>query len=236
MQELIHSGGHSISSINPSEEPSNPTVWQKVPEFHHAAAHKMFHYWSKLNVKLPEDVVPLRYLKQVDDADKPAFEVEILLAAEIPLSTVTAGIQSMFQHIERLPFVLRHLLTFGGLSREVCQDIFRGYQPTSPSLDPALVFRNQTAEELLLQTVVLKHLSAAMADSRLSAKADLSFQHALQQLWKIQTQQTPQALPFRFLLVVILLYLYGRPFAALSMLQNMESLVHNTVPNINDNL
>jgi hypothetical protein len=199
MQELIYSGGHNLSSIRPPEEPSSLAVWPKMPEFHHAAAHKMFHYWSKLNVKLPEDVMPLTFLKQVDDAEKPPFEVEILLAAEIPLSTVTAGIESMFQHIERLPFVLRHLLTFGGLSREVCQDIFRGYQPNSPSLDPALVFRSQTAEELLLQTVVLKHLSAAMADPKWSAKADLSFQHALQQLWKIQTQQTPQALPFRFL-------------------------------------
>lgn len=215
------------------------TSWPKVPEFHHAAAHKMFHYWSKLRINLTiPNVEPLTFLKQVDDADNLLFasNFESTVPAEIAISVVIRGIESLFENLDRLPFVLRHLLTYGQLSNELCLDIFKHYLIASPGYDIALQFKDQTAEELLLQTVALKHLASVTSDPSLSQKADLCFRYALERMWIMQAQQNAQALPFKFLFVIILLYLYGRPFHALGLLQCLESLIHNASPKAQEDL
>ncbi|KIW64919.1 hypothetical protein, variant [Phialophora macrospora] len=229
-----------LDSAAPTPAPENSVIksWPKFPSFHHAAAHKMFHYWSQLRVNLKLNLAPLNFLRQLDDNDKTLFtpDVDIRVPPEIPLSIVIGGIESMFRNIHRLPFVLRHLFTYGGLTDEACLDLFRRYLENSPGHDLALVFNTQSAEELLLQTVALKHLAAANADHNLSQKADLSFRHVLQHTLAMQVQQSPQALPFKFLFVIILLYLYGRPFHALGLLQSFESLIHNASPNAQEDL
>jgi hypothetical protein len=202
----------------------------------------MFHYWSKLRINLTSPVEPLNFLRQVDDTDKALFTdpVQSQTAAEIPASTIVKGIESMFDNILRLPFVLRHLLTYGGLTIDACLGVLRPSLESSPGTDVTLVFSTQSAEELLLQTVALKHLAVEvaaaqagdMAPLELGQKADLCFQYALRQVLDMQAQQNLRALPFKFLFVIILLYVYGRPFHALGLLQGFESLIHNASPGL----
>ncbi|ETI26529.1 hypothetical protein G647_03306 [Cladophialophora carrionii CBS 160.54] len=198
----------------------------------------MFHYWSQLRVNLKLNLAPLTFLRQVDDSDNALFapDVSMHVSPEIPMSVVVRGIESMFENLHRLPFVLRHLFTQGGLTSEACLAVFRRYLGTSPGHDLTLAFNTQCAEELLLQTVALKHLAGIRADYNLNQKADLSFRHVLQHTLAMQAQQSPQALPFKFLFVIILLYLYGRPFHALGLLQGFEPLIHNASPNSQEDL
>ncbi len=229
MQALDQGRLESRSAVSPANEAPVIKAWPKIPEFHHAAAHKMLHYWSKLRINLTvPDLEPLKFLRQVDDADKGLFaqDLESNVPAEIPLSIVIRGIELIFENISQLPFVLRHLFTYAGLSHEVCLDIFKRYLHTS-SRDSTIIFNTQSIEELLLQTISLKHLAILRKDPVLSQKADLCFRLALRQVLDMQTQQAPQALPFKFLFVIILLYVYGRPFHSLGLLQSFESLIHN---------
>jgi hypothetical protein len=240
MQALDNGPPESISTDTPAHHETSVTKnWHKVPEFHHAAAHKMFHYWSKLRVNLTiPNLEPLKFLQDVDAADKALFQqdFESHITAEIPISLVIQGIESMFENIMRLPFVLRHLFTYGGLTNETCLDYFRRYLDTSPGLDFSLSFKSQNAEELLLETVALKHLAGVRADHSLSQKADLCFRYALQHFLDMQAQQSPQTLPFKFLVVIILFYVYGRPFHALGLLQGFESLIHNCSQKVQEDL
>ena len=234
MQSIDQGRRDSASVTSSAQDDSVVKSWPKVPEFHHAAAHKMFHYWSQLRINLtPPELEPLKFLRQVDETDKALFapDLESHIAAEIPISVVIKGIESMFEHLSRLPFVLRHLFTYGGLSNEACLDLFRRYLGPKPAPDFLLMFKTQSAEELLLQTIALKHLAAARPDQNLGQKADLCFRHALRQTLEMQSHQGQQVLPFKFLFVIVLLYVYGRPFHALGLLQSFESLIHNASPN-----
>jgi hypothetical protein len=227
----------TISSGTPAQEHSVISPWPKIPEFHHAAAHKMFHYWSKLRINIsPQDLEPLQFFKQVDEAD--TFLVGSKFESSIPgtihLTELMRAIDHLFEEIMHLPFILRHLLTYGGLSRALCIEVFKRHGPVSPGQTVILDFLDQSAEELLLQTVALKHLAAKESSTILSQKADLSFRYALERMWMMQSQQSPQALPFKFLFVIIMLYIYGRPFHALGILQSLESLIHNSSPNSQD--
>lgn len=215
--------------------PDKPVVmvWPKIPDFHHAAAHKMFHYWSKLRVNLTiPNLEPLKFLQQVDEADTTLFgqDHDNNIPAEAPISLVIQGIESIFENIGRLPFLLRHLFTYAGLSNEVCLEVFRRHAGLSPGVDAMLAFNAQNVEELLLQTLALKHLAALRRDYGLSQRADVCFRYALQQMWSLQAQQSPQALRFKFLFVICLIYLYGRPFHALGLLQSLESSIQNLSP------
>ena len=220
------------SAGTPAQEHSVITSWPKIPEFHHAAAHKMFHYWSKLRIHIsPRDLEPLQFFKQVDDADTflVGSKFDSTVPGQILLTEITYAIDHLFDDIMHLPFILRHLLTFGGLSHESCIDVFKRSRPILPGHE-TFHFKDQTAEELLLQTVALKHVAAKQNNLTLSQTADLSFRYALERMWMMQSQQSPQALPFKFLFVIIMLYLYGRPFHALGILQSLESLIHNSSP------
>ncbi|KAK5058967.1 hypothetical protein LTR84_011231 [Exophiala bonariae] len=229
----------TISSSTPSRDNTlgSPqavvTPWPKVPEFHHAAAHKMFHYWSKLRINIsPPELEPLHFFKQVDDADTflVGSKFESHISGTIYYAELMRAIDLLFEEIMHLPFILRHLLTSGGLSRNMCIDVFGAHAPAKPDPTVTLDFVDQSAEELLIQTVALKHLAAKESSVVLSQKADLAFRYALERMWMMQSQQSPQALPFKFLFVIIMLYLYGRPFHALGILQSLESLIHNTSP------
>src|SRR4051794_2396968 len=96
------------ATTTPAPEHSAIKSWPKVPGFHHAAAHKMFHYWSQLRLNLKLNLAPLNFLRQLDDNDKALFapDADIRVPPEIPLSVVIRGIESMFKNIHRLPFVL----------------------------------------------------------------------------------------------------------------------------------
>ena len=239
MQALDQGRLDSMSASTPANEDSTVKTWPKVPEFHHAAAHKIFHYWSKLRINLTvPELEPLKFLRQIDDADKGLFaqDLESHIPAEIPISLVIKGIELIFEKLDQLPFVLRHLFTHAGLSNEVCLDIFKRYLGTARNVDITLAFKTQSVEELLLQTTSLKHLAALKNDPILSQKADLCFRYALRQILNMQTQQASQALPFKFLFVIILLYVYGRPFHALGLLQSFESLIHNASSNSQEDL
>ena len=234
--ETISSGtpGRDHTAVSPHAVIS---PWPKIPEFHHAAAHKMFHYWSKLRINIsPRDLDPLQFFKQVDDADNflVGSKFESHVSGTIYYAELMHAVDHLFEEIMHLPFILRHLLTYGGLSRNLCIDVFKKHIPATPHHTSPLDFRDQSAEELLLQTVALKHLAAKESNITLSLKADLSFRYALERMWMMQSQQSPQALPFKFLFVIIMLYLYGRPFHALGILQSLESLIHNASPNSQD--
>ncbi|OAP63945.1 hypothetical protein AYL99_03172 [Fonsecaea erecta] len=213
-------------------------TWPKIPSFHHAAAHKMFNYWAHLtvNLRIP-GLEPLKYVGRVDDNDTGLFSstFELPIPAEVPVSTVLKSIDSLFATKEGLPFVFRHLLLHGGLSHEVCRDVFRRYSSASLGHDIMLTFKKQPIEELAVQALALKHRAIQTGERTVGDQADVSFRHALQQVWVVQAHQTPQALPFRFLLVIMMLYLYGKPHHALSILQNLESLVWNTAPRPDEN-
>ncbi|KIX93068.1 uncharacterized protein Z520_11125 [Fonsecaea multimorphosa CBS 102226] len=197
----------------------------------------MFNYWAHLTVKLRiPGLEPLAYVGQVDDNGTGLFSAgfETPAPAEIPVSVVIRCIESLFANIEGLPFVFRHLFLYGGLSFEACVDMFRRHMGPPPGHDVLLAFNKQPIEELLVQAIALKHTAIVARERMLGDQADLSFRHALQQVWVVQAQQTPQALPFRLLFVIMLLYLYGRPHHALGILQNLEPLVWNTAPKPHD--
>lgn len=235
MQAMDHERNIDImSSGTPGQEQSGMTPWPKIPEFHHAAAHKMFHYWSKLRINIsPRELDPLRFFKQVDEADTFLIgsKFNTPVPGQIHPAELMRSIDSLFRDILHLPFILRHLLTYGGLSHKLCVETFQGNALASSHSTEFLDFQHQSAEELLLQTVALKHLAAKETNPTLSQKADLSFRYALERMWMMQSQQSAQALPFKFLFVIIMLYLYGRPFHALGILQSLESLIHNSSPN-----
>ncbi|KIX01281.1 uncharacterized protein Z518_09006 [Rhinocladiella mackenziei CBS 650.93] len=242
VQAIDHGRSEALSFGTPATAPEGSVIlaWPKVPEFHHAAAHKLFHYWSKLRINLTiPDIEPLKFLKQVDEADDFLFSSHFAtpVSGDMPLAEAIRAIESLFENILRLPFVLRHLLTYGGLSKDICLGFFKQYRPSSPqAYQVRLEFKNQSAEELLLQTVAFKHVASTTSEPYLSQKADLCFRRALERMWMMQTQQSPQALPFKFLFVIILLYLYGRPFHALGLLQSLESLIHNASPKSQEDL
>ncbi|OQU94047.1 Fungal Zn2-Cys6 binuclear cluster domain-containing protein isoform 2 [Cladophialophora immunda] len=222
----------------PAQEPLVIKTWPQAPKFHHAAAHKMFNYWANLRTKL-EDIPglePLTYVCRVDDNDTGLFSAsfESPVLAEIPISVVVRGIESLFASMEGLPFIFRHLFLYGGLSKEVCLDVFRRYLEVPPGHDIIPTFKSQPIEQLVVQAIALKHMAVVAGERMLGDHADLSFRQALQQMWVVQTLQNPRALPFRFLLVIMLLYLYGRPYHALSILQTLEPLVYHTAPKEND--
>ncbi|EXJ74467.1 uncharacterized protein A1O5_02763 [Cladophialophora psammophila CBS 110553] len=225
-------------ATTPAQEVAVIKTWPRVPDFHHAAAHKMFNYWSRLRINLDiPGLQPLKFLGQVDDNDSGLFSAnfESPVPADIPMSVVVKCIESLFASMEELPFVFRHLFLYGGLSNEVCLDVLRRHLEASPGQDVILLFKAQTIEELLIQAVALKHMATVTGDNRLlGEKADLSFRYALQQMWVLQAQQSPRALPFRFLFVIMLLYLYGRPYHALRILQSLEPLVYGPPPKPQD--
>ncbi|KAH0829448.1 hypothetical protein FOPE_10216 [Fonsecaea pedrosoi] len=237
LQALDHGRTDCALAASPAQETSVIKLWPQVPQFHHAAAHKMFNYWTnlRLNLDIP-GLEPLEYVGRVDDNDTGLFSAgfETSVAAEISASVVVKGIESMFAIMDNLPFVLRHLFLSGGLAKEVCLDLFNRHLHASPGHDVILAFKTQSIEELLVQAIALKHIAIIAREKVLGDKADLSFRHALQQMWVVQAHQSPQALPFRFLFVIMLLYLYGRPYHALGILQNIEPLVYNTAPKPDD--
>ncbi|KAK5305153.1 hypothetical protein LTR99_004219 [Exophiala xenobiotica] len=204
-----------------------------MPDFHHAAAHKLFHCWPKLRISLANlDIEPVTFFKNVDDADTFSFQnaFDTTDLGEIHVSEAASSISAIFEDVSQLPFILRHLLTTGGLTKEACLGLFNRYSDFSTGYDVLLQFENQSAEELLIQTVAFKHMASTSTNVSVDRQADLCFKFALGRMWMIQSQQNPQTLPFKFLFVICLLSIYGRPFHALGLLQSMEPQIHNASP------
>jgi hypothetical protein len=178
------------------------------------------------------------FFKNVDDADtfnfQNAFDTTDL--GEIHVSEATSSISGLFEDVSQLPFVLRHLLTTGGLAKEACLGLFNRYSDFSTGYDVRLQFETQSAEELLIQTVAFKHMASTSTNVSVGRQADLCFKFALGRMWMIQSQQNPQTLPFKFLFVICLLSIYGRPFHALGLLQSMEPQIHNASPMVRGDL
>lgn len=231
MQAIDHSRSETHAAGTPTQASTMSTSWPRLPDFHHAAAHKIFHYWSKLSVNrsLP-NVKPLELIKQMDDKDSfgSVSRIDGVITPDLHASVVLNAVESLFEHRPRLPFVLKHLLTFSGLSKDVCLGVFNRHLAALPGYDAPLVLKNQETEELLLQTVALKHLAGMRKDRVLSSNADESFRCALERVWLLQSEQSVQALPFKFLFVIILHYLYGRPYHALHLLQILEVIMYKT--------
>ncbi len=237
IEARLQSIDQSITVAPPAERGarggSSDNAWPKMPDFHHASAHKLFHCWPKLRISLANlDIEPVTFFKNVDDADTFNFEnnFDTTDLGGIHVSEATSSISALFENVSQLPFILRHLLTTGGLTREVCLGLFNRYSDFSTGYDVRLQFETQSAEELLVQTVAFKHLSSTSMNVSLSRQADLCFKFALGRMWMIQSRQNPQILPFKFLFVICLLYVYGRPFHALGLLQSLEPQIHNASP------
>ncbi|KAK5453329.1 hypothetical protein LTS15_006514 [Exophiala xenobiotica] len=167
IEARLQSIDQSIPVAPPAEsgdrESSGDNAWPKMPDFHHAAAHKLFHCWPKLRISLANlDVEPVTFFKNVDDADtfnfQNAFNTTDL--GEIHVSEATSSISALFESVSQLPFILRHLLTTGGLAKEACLGLFNRYSDFSTGYDVRLQFETQSAEELLIQTVAFKHMAS----------------------------------------------------------------------------
>ncbi|KIV80996.1 hypothetical protein PV11_08450 [Exophiala sideris] len=204
----------------------------KIPEFHHGGNHKIMQYWSRLRVRLTlPDVNVLQYLKAADD-DFSGLMDTISTShpeAHIDANLLALHLDAFYHQISQLPIAMGVLLTHCNL---FSFDAISAECGSGGSVDMHTPTATRSLSELsleqhLIYTIALHPTNPAMSGAVLvpSQRSTICFKLALQNLWKVHLKEDALAVPLIVCFAQIFLYVFNKPFHALSMLQTIDEAV-----------
>lgn len=235
LQAIDQSQSDSGSVFSPKE--SSSVGLPRMPDLHTAAAHKMMQYWPRLRLKMDiPRLEPLQYLRLVDDADEFFYHLHAELSKDytIPLSRITTALENLYDQLDQLPFVFQYLFQLcSQFSQPFIAKSLTNHQSGSPG-SKIMDIRQQSPEELLVQTVAFKYLASQRSDKSWNHKANICFSQALQWMWHIASRSEVQIIGTKLMFIIIMLYCYGRPFHAFGWLKALEVPIMSAVLQSND--
>ncbi|KAE8151356.1 hypothetical protein BDV25DRAFT_95835 [Aspergillus avenaceus] len=207
---------------NASKEPADTSA-DRIPEFHHAAGHKMLHYWSRLRVHLTiPGVDVLSFLKQAEDQETrfANFPHRKIADTVIPWLDATNCFQLWSRATTQMPVGVSILLRtlFSGVQI----DRLRGSLYRSPNMaGDGVRLAELPVEGALLYAIASRSLRTPQSNEI----SHICFSIVLQNLWRVQMEPDDIAVPFLLVVAHMFLYMYAMPFHALRMLHMVDPAV-----------
>ncbi|KAK4948072.1 hypothetical protein LTR10_013126 [Elasticomyces elasticus] len=189
-------------------------------------------YWSRLRVRLTlPDVNVLQYLKAADD-DFSGLMDTISTShpeAHIDANLLALHLDAFYHQISQLPIAMGVLLTHCNLFSfdAISTECGSGGSVDMHTPTAMRSLSELSLEQHLIYTIALHPTNPAMSGAVLvpSQRSTICFKLALQNLWKVHLKEDALAVPLILCFAQIFLYVFSKPFHALSMLQTIDEAV-----------
>lgn len=197
------------------------SVYDKMPEFHHGASHKILQYWSRLRVNLTiPDVEVLTFLRNTEDK---ALFVEPTptetMKTTLPVSLATDCLRRWETHVSQLPVSFAMLLRTGGTWFST--DRIMALCDAQRFGDKFLHLNSLSVDESLIYAIAMRWAQDPLGPE----VADFCFRMVLQRLWRVQMEADLVVVPALLVVAHLFLYAYAMPFQALAILQIIDPVL-----------